>query len=307
MDQLSAMRVFVSVADNGSFSAAAKALKLPLSSVSRKISELEEYLSAQLLTRTTRRLSLTESGTRFLEASRRILDDLNEAERQVSDEFIKPTGTLTITAPVFFGRLHLLPIVHDFMNAYPDVHINLQFADHVVDLLGQHVDLGIRIGMLADSSMIAKPLGTLERIICGSPEYFEKMGVPQSPDDLIHHDCITFNKIDAREGWRFAVDNTVRFYPVKSRLMVTSTEASVESAVNHMGLAHLLSYQAASYIKAGKLKLALNGYGNQSNPVSFVYPQGRMVPVKLRSFIDFATPLLKKRLKEVASDCGLLA
>jgi DNA-binding transcriptional LysR family regulator len=305
MDQLSAMRVFIEVAETGGFSAAARILKLPLSTVSRKVSELEEHLGAQLLTRTTRRLSLTESGHRFLMASNRILEDLSEAEQQASDEFIKPTGTLSITAPVFFGRLHILPIVHAFLNAYPDVKIRLTFADHVVDLLEQHIDVGIRIGKLADSSMIAKTAGYLERVICGSSEYLQKMGTPGTPDGLIKHHCISIQNNTNLNRWKFSVGGEDKYYPISSRLFVTSTEAAVDSAVNHMGLVHLLSYQAAEYVRQGQLELVLRGYADPPIPVSFVYPQGRMIPVKLRNFIDFAEPLLRQRIKKIAIDCGL--
>jgi DNA-binding transcriptional LysR family regulator len=306
MDQLSAMRIFVKVAETGGFSLAARELKLPLSTVSRRVSELEEHLGAQLLTRTTRRLSLTESGQRYLEASNRILEDLQEAELLASDEFKKPKGTLSITAPVFFGRLHILPVVHEFLNAYPDVKIKLSFADHVVDLLEQHIDLGVRVGQLGDSTMMAKPMGSVKRIICASPEYLEKRGAPKTPDDLVNHDCVSILNNVSLQGWRFSKAGKNRYYPINSRLHVTSTEAAVDSAVNHMGLAQVLSYQAASQIRAGKLRLVLNDYISSESPVSFVYPQGRMVPVKLRSFIDFASPIISKRLKQVAEDCGLI-
>ncbi|UTW56282.1 LysR family transcriptional regulator [Kordiimonas sp. SCSIO 12610] len=305
MDQLSAMRVFVVVAELGGFSAAARQLNLPLSTVSRKVAELEAHLGAQLLTRTTRKLSLTESGERFLAACRRILDDLTEAEQAASDEYTKPTGTLSITAPVFFGRLHILPIVHEFLNAYPDVKIKLSFADHVVDLLDQHIDLGIRIGQLADSSMIAKQMGTVRRIICASPDYLRENGTPHAPEDLAHHQCISIVNNTSLLGWRFAIDGRDQYYPINSRLQVTSTEAAVDSAVHHMGLTQVLSYQAADQIKAGRLSLVLNEFLKPLIPVHFIYPQGRLVPVKLRTFIDFATPLLKARLGRVATDCGL--
>ncbi len=278
MDQLGAMEVFKTVVETGSFSAASRKLNMPLPTVSRKVADLEQLLNSQLITRTTRKISLTESGIRYLEAARRILEDVNEAGRMVSDEYIRPTGTLTITAPIFFGRLHILPIIRDFIRAYPEVNINLHLSDHILHLLEQNIDLGLRIGQLGDSSMIAKPLGKVRRIMCASPQYLSQNKHPQTPDDLANHKCILFSSIDAQPEWGFLVDGKIEYYSLNPSLIVNSAEAAVESAVDHLGLTRVLSYQAARYIDEGKLERVLDRFCNDKIPVSFIYPQNSESP-----------------------------
>ena len=305
MDQLSAMHVFTHVVDAGSFSKASQKLNMPLPTVSRKVSELEEHLGSQLLTRTTRKLTLTESGARYLDAARRILSDVQEAERQATNEYVEPVGSLTITAPSAFGNLHVLPIVREFLKAFPDVSIKLLLADQVLHLLEEHIDLGVRIGPLSDSSMIAKSLGQVQRIHCASPEYLANKGAPATPDDLIGHDIISFSNIDAHQEWTFPVGRKSQAFPIRPRLIVNSATAAVESALQHGGITRLLSYQAARYIAQGKLVPILTQYELPINPVSFIYPQGRLVPLKLRTFIDFAAPRLSERLKTIAEQCAV--
>ena len=304
MDQLKSMEVFVSVAELGSFSAAAKKLNIPLPSVSRKVADLEQHLGAQLLVRSTRKISLTSSGLRFLESSKQILDDLKEAERQASNEYLHPRGRLTISAPSFFGQIHILPIVRTFLEEYPDVSIKLQLSDKIVHLLDDHIDLGLRIGRLSDSSMIAKPLGHVRYLLCASPEYLEKHGIPETPDDLMMHQCIQFTRHEeALNQWPFSVSGEVIDYPINSPLTINSTAGALDTAINHFGISRILSYQAAQAIAEGKLRIVLDEYSIQRNPVSFIYPQGRHIPLKLRAFIDYATPILKQRLKQIEKTC----
>ncbi|MDV7341408.1 LysR family transcriptional regulator [Terasakiella sp. A23] len=305
MDQLSAMTVFTHVVDTGSFSKASQKLSMPLPTVSRKIAELEDHLGAQLLTRTTRKLSLTESGARYLEAARRILNDVQEAERQASSEFVEPVGTMTITAPSAFGKLHVLPIVREFLNEFPKVNIRLQLADQVLHLLDEHIDLGLRIGNLSDSTMMAKPLGHVQFLHCASPLYLKEKGATPTPDTLDDFNLISFGNLDLRQEWTFNIDGKAKTFPIKPRLMVNSAEAAVESAVHHAGITRVLSYQAAEQIHRGVLERVLTDYPTKLNPVHFVYPQGRLVPLKLRTFLDFAAPRLKKRLQTIASQCNI--
>ncbi len=304
MDHLSAMLVFTHVVDAGSFSKASQKLNMPLPSVSRKVAELEDHLGAQLLTRTTRKLSLTESGARYLDAARRILSDVQEAERQASNEYVEPVGSLTITAPSAFGTLHVLPIVREFLQAYPDVNIRLLLADQVLHLLEEHIDLGVRIGPLSDSSMKAKALGQVQRIHCASPQYLAEKGVPETPDDLLNHDIISFSNIEAHQEWVFPVGRKAQPFPIKPRLIVNSAAAAVDSALHHGGITRLLSYQAARHIAAKELTPVLTQYDLPINPVNFIYPQGRLVPLKLRTFIDFAAPRLSDRLNTIEQQCS---
>jgi len=304
MDQLSAMQVFSQVVETGSFSKASQKLNMPLPTVSRKVAELEEHLGAQLLTRTTRKLTLTESGARYFEACRRILNDLQEADRQAGNEYIDPVGTMTITAPSAFGKLHVLPIVRDFLKAYPKVNIRLMLADQVLHLLDEQIDLGLRIGSLQDSSMMAKPLGHVQFIHCASPHFLEDKPEP-TPDTLDAFDIISFGHLDLRQEWSFTIKGKTKSYPTHPRLVVNSAEAAVESAVQHAGITRVLSYQAASQIDRGHLQRVFRNHAEPPLPVHFVYPQGRLVPLKLRTFIDFAAPLLKERLNTIAQQCGL--
>ena len=190
MSTISAMRIYAAVVEANGFSAAAKTLGKPLSTVSKKVSDLESQLGAQLLTRTTRKVTVTDSGQRYYEDVRQILDDIDMAERQVSGEYQQPKGRLTITAPTMFGRLHILPIVNQFLQAHQQIEIDLMLTNFVVDLVGEHINLGVRIGALSDSSMIARRAGTIRNIVCASPEYLSQNGTPQQLEDIANHQSI---------------------------------------------------------------------------------------------------------------------
>ncbi|NVJ91574.1 MAG: LysR family transcriptional regulator [Methylocystaceae bacterium] len=304
MDQLNAMLVFTQVVDTGSFSQASKKLNMPLPSVSRKVADLEAHLGAQLLVRTTRKLSLTESGTRYLESARRILNDVQEAERQASGEYLTPIGQMTLTAPSAFGRLHVLPVVEEFLKNYPDVTIRLLLADQVLHLLDEQVDLGLRIGDLSDSTMIAKHLGFVEFIQCASPQYLMRKGIPTCPQDLKEHDIISFGNIDLNQTWEFADEDHLEKISLHPRLIINSAQAAVDCAINGMGITRVLSYQASQQIADKTLQRILATSPHNPKPVNFVYPQGRLVPLKLRTFIDFAAPRIKERLAIIKQQCA---
>ena len=304
MDRLDAMRVFVAVVDSKGFSAASRALSMPLATVSRKIAELESHIGAQLLIRSTCKLTVTDSGQRYYEDVRRILDEIGEAERQASGEYQHPKGHLTITAPTLFGRLHVLPAVNDFMKIHPDINIQLYLTNHVVDLLEDHINLGIRIGALSDSSLIALRVGSVRQIVCASPGYLSQQGRPLSPNDLAGHQCISFSKFGAPEEWAFKMPSgKIEHFPVQPRLLLNSIEGAVFSAREDGGLVQLYSYQAAFHVADGTLEIVLDRYEIEPPPVSIVYPQSRLVPQKMRAFVDFAMPRLRERLALVATQC----
>ncbi len=306
MDRLDAMRVFVAVVDSKGFSAASRALSMPLATVSRKIAELESHLGAQLLIRSTRKLTVTDSGQRYYEDVRRILDEIGDAERQASGEYQRPKGHLTITAPTLFGRLHVLPAVNDFMKIHPDINIQLYLTNHVVDLLEDHINLGIRIGALSDSSLIAFRVGSVRQIVCASPGYLSQQGRPLSPNDLAGHQCISFSKFGTPEEWAFKMPSgKIRHFPVQPRLLLNSIAGAVFSAREDGGLVQLYSYQAAFHVADGTLEIVLDRYEIEPPPVSIVYPQGRLVPQKMRAFVDFAMPRLRERLALVATQCSV--
>ena len=305
MDRLAAMRVFVAVVDAQGFSAASRVLRMPLSTVSRKIAELESHVGAQLLTRSTRKVVVTDSGWRYYEDARRILDAVEDAERQVSGEYRQPKGHLVITAPTLFGRRIMLPIANSFMRIHPDITIRFQLTNAVVDLLAEHINLGIRIGRLSDSSMIATQAGAIREIVCASPDYLSRFGRPLSPSDLAGHHCITYAWSDAPKEWAFKspAGESLRV-PIQAKLTLNSVEGIVMAAVQDAGVTMVYAYQAAQHVADGRLEIVLSDYEVDLRPVNFIYPQGRLVPEKVRAFIDFAIPRLRERLEIVAAQCA---
>ena len=191
MDRLDAMSAFLAAVEAGSLSGASRKLGMPLATVSRKVSELETHLRTRLVNRTSRRLILTDAGRSYVTACKRILEDIDEAERAAAGEYVTPRGDLIITAPIVFGRLHVLPVVLEFLKAYPNIDIRLVLADSVINLQEEHADLAVRIGELPDSSLVATRVGSIGRVVCGSPAYFAERGTPKTPGDLGKHDCIT--------------------------------------------------------------------------------------------------------------------
>ena len=305
MDRLTAMRVFVAVVDAQGFSAASRALSMPLPTVSRKIAELESHLGAQLLVRSTRKVTVTDSGQRYYEEVRQILDALGDAESQVSGEYQTPKGLLSITAPALFGRLHVLPAVNDFMKIHRDINVQLILTNHVLDLLEEHINLSIRIGALSDSSMIAFEVGSVRQIVCASPGYLSQHGHPLSPNDLAGHQCITFSKFGAPAEWAFKMPSRkIRHFPVPTRLTLNSIEGAVDSALRDGGLVQLYSYQAAPHVAESTLEIVMAGYEIDPPPVNIVYPQGRLVPQKVGAFVEFAMPCLRECLVLVETQCS---
>lgn len=296
MDRLQSMSILVSAVEAGSLSAAARRLATPLSTVSRKISELETHLKARLLNRSGRKLTLTDAGRNYVEACRRILEDVGEAERAASGEYSAPKGNLIITAPIVFGRLHFLPIAMDFLKAYPDVDIRCVLTDGMVNLIEDNVDLAARIGELPDSSLIATRVGSIRHVVCGSPAYFALRGVPENAGELAMHDCITFEGLSSPDVWVFSSRKSNIPIPIHSRLVVNTAEAAIDAAIAGLGVTRVLSYQVADAVKAGLLTIVLKEFEPASWPISLIYAGQRLLPLKLRVFLDFAAPRLKARL-----------
>jgi DNA-binding transcriptional LysR family regulator len=300
MDRLESMSILVTAAEVGSLSAASRRLAIPLSTISRKISELETHLNARLLIRSSRNLALTDAGRAYIEACKRILEEVNESERAAAGEYSAPKGELIITAPIVFGRLHVLPVAVEFLTAYPDVHVRCVLTDRVVNILEDHVDLAIRIADLPDSSLIATRVGSIRPVVCGSPTYFAHRGTPKSIGDLALHDCVTFEGFSSPYVWVFAIGKSKTSVPVQSRLVVNTAEAAIDAAIAGLGITRVLSYQVASSVKAGLITIVLDELEQTSSPVSLVYAGQRLLPLKLRAFLDFAAPRLKARLLEAA-------
>lgn len=298
MDRLGAMAILLKVVEAGSLSAAAKQLDVPLATVSRRIAELEAHLETRMLNRSSRRLSLTEAGRLYVEACKRILDEVEEAERAAMGIYKDPKGKLTMTAPIVFGRVHMIPIISEFLRQYPDIDIKLVLADRLLDLLESDVDVALRIGELDDSSLIASRVGAVRRVTCASPSYLAAHGRPQKPEDLRDHVCVTFDNLASPVAWRFSSSKGDVLAPIRSRLTVTTAEAAVAGAVAGVGLTRLLSYQIADARRAGRLEVVLEDYEPPAWPVSLVHAGQQMLPGKMRAFLDFAAPRLKERLQE---------
>ena len=296
MDRLEAMSALLAAVDAGSLSGASRKLGMPLATVSRKVSELETHLRTRLVTRTSRRLILTDAGRSYVAACKRILDDVREAERAAAGEYSAPKGELIITAPIVFGRLHVLPVVLKFLNTYPEIDVRLTLADRVVNLQEDHVDLAVRIGELPDSSLVAMRVGSIGRVVCGSPAYFAERGTPKRPNELSKHDCITFNGLTSPEAWIFLSGKGTISVAVHSRLIVNTAEAAIDAAITGLGITRVLSYQVADALRTGALLLALREFEPPPVPVSLVHAgQGRLA-LKLRAILDFAAPRLRARL-----------
>lgn len=300
MDRFDAMKTLIAAIDGGSLSAASRTLGMPLTTVSRKVSELEAHLRTQLVVRTSRKLELTEAGRAYVAASRRILDEVDDAERAATGEYRTPRGHLTITASIMFGRLHVEPAVLAFLKAYPDITVRLVLADHVVDLVDDHVDVAIRVGRLPDSNMIATRLGAVRWVTCASPAYLAARGTPQTPQALEAegHDCIMFEGLYSNDVWRFGRGKQTLDLPIRPRFAVNTADAAIAAAISSAGVTRVLSYQISAPVAADALRVILAPFEPEPLPVHIVYAGQALLPLKLRAFLDFAAPRLKAALSE---------
>ncbi len=296
MDRFDAMRTLLAAIDGGSLSAASRTLGMPLPTVSRKVSELEAHLGTQLLIRTSRKLVLTEAGEGFVAAARRVLADLDEAERAAAGEYRTPSGDLLVTASLRFGKAYLTPVVLDFLAAYPRVNVRIIAADYVVDLIENHVDVAIRIGRLPDSSLVARRIGDAGWVVCASPAYLAARGAPQTPEELAEHDCIAFEGLQPARSWPFGADARARSIAITPRFAGNTADAVIAAASAGVGVGRLLSYQAAEAIASGALVPILTEHAPPPMPVHLVHPGLPMIPLKLRAFLDFVGPRLKDAL-----------
>ncbi len=296
MDRFDAMAVIVAVTETGSFSAASRRLGTPVATVSRKVADLETRLKAELFQRTSRRMTLTDAGRDYVEACKRIIEQVDDAERQVSGEYRSPKGDLIVTTPWGLGHTHLLPLAVEFLSLFPDIGLRLLLTDRVVDAIDENIDVAIRIGTLPESSMIATRIGSIRIVVCASPAYLAARGRPQTPDQLRGHDCVAINPVSSPNAWKFRTGNRESIVPIQSRLCVNTSEAAVIAAVAGAGLTRVMSYKVAAAMQAGTLELVLEAFELEPLPVHIVYSPRKPVPLKLRAFLDWVTPHLKTRL-----------
>jgi len=296
MDRLEAMSVIIAVAETGSLSAASRRLNSPVATVSRKVAELESRLKTQLFQRTSRRMTLTDGGRFYIDACKRIIEEVDHAEREVSGEYRSPKGELAVTTPWGLGHTHLLPLAVEFLEAYPEISLRLMFTDHIVNMVEGNFDVAIRIGDLPDSSMIATRIGSIRIVVCGSPSYLNAHGQPKQLSDLREHDCIVIDDYASPAVWRFVRGNRATAAPLGSRLRVNTSEAAVLAAIDGAGLARVMSYKMDAAKRAGKLVIVLEEFEPAPLPVHVIYAQRKPVPLKLRVFLNWMTSRLKARL-----------
>jgi DNA-binding transcriptional LysR family regulator len=299
MDRLEAMSILLKVVDKGSFSAAGRDLGVPLATVSRKVNELEGHLGTRLLVRTTRKVALTEAGATYVASARRILDEIDETERTAAGEFRVPRGELVLTAPVLFGRLHILPIVTEFLGLYPEIDVRLLLSDRNLHLVEDHVDIAVRVGSLPDSTMIATRIGSMRTVVCASPGLLDRHGLPDAPDQLANLPCVNFGFLSSAPAWPFRLTNGKgnTDIPIRPRLSVTTAEAAVWAASNGVGATRVLHYQCAGAVAEGSLGIILADFEVEPLPLHLLHAGHRALPSKVRVFLDFATERLRETLR----------
>ena len=294
------MSVFLAAVESGSLSKASRTLRLPLATVSRKVAELEAHLNATLLIRSAKGLELTPAGRSYMTSAKAILEQLNEAERAAVGEYVEPRGDLTVTAPIMFGRMHVLPVVAGFLAAFPDVAVELVLTDRITHFLDDQVDVALRIGALPDSGLIATRLGTVRRLICASPDYLATNGAPATPYDLAQHSVISFETVSSATTWTFEADGTEIAATFRSRLSVNTIDAAIDAGLFGFGLLRANSYQVVNHVRGDRLAVILEAFEPSPRPVHLVYDKQSRLPLKLRAFVDFVAPRLRERLTQAA-------
>lgn len=296
MDRFEAMSVLLAVIEAGSLSAGARRLRKPLATVSRKVGELEKHLGVRLVLRSSRGLALTDEGRAFVTASRRILEDLEAAEHQAAGDYGALRGELHVTAPIAFGEHHLLPIALEFLKEQPEINLRLTLADQQISLTDEHIDVALRIGHLVDSALIAKRVGTVRRVICASPAYLARRGVPQQPEDLAQHDGISFQGFAIAPEWRYRRDSAAFAIEPRPKLAVNTTKAAIQAALADLGIIRVLSYQVADELRTGQLQVLLPDFTPEPLPINLIYARAELLPLKVRCFLDWTVPRLRARM-----------
>lgn len=296
MDRFHEIEVFIAVNEAGSFAKAGQRLRLSPPAVTRAVSALEDRLGARLFNRTTRSLAITDIGARFLENARRILDELGEAERDALGETSAPRGHLTITASVTLGRSVLAPVVSEFLRQFPDVTISVMLLDRIANLVEEGIDAAVRVGSLPESSIVARRLGSVQRVLIASPAYLARAGTPLVPQDLKRHAMIDFTGLAPNREWRFLDGRSGKAVAFMPRLEINDAVAAIAAAEAGDGITMALSYAVADKIREGRLVTLLDELTPPAAPVHLVFPQARLMAPKLRAFVDFAAPRLKRSL-----------
>jgi DNA-binding transcriptional LysR family regulator len=305
MDRLESIEAFVAVVQSGGFSAAARAHGVPVATVSRRVAQLEESMGVPLLVRSTRHVAPTEAGQRYFDVCVRMLEELRDAQEAIMGEHRSPKGLLTITAPLGFGRMHVHPLVIDFLNAYPDIRVDLRLTDKIVPLIEDQIDCAVRINSLKDSTLVAREVGHVRMLICASPQYLLRRGTPRALEDLLEHDCIAWTSLVPFKAWEVCLTagdpTSVGLAPIRVRFSTTAADAAVDAAANGLGLVQATSYQLAPLVRAGALLPVLRAHEPPVTPINLVITGRRMMPLKLRAFVDHCAPRLRQRVAELGT------
>ena len=296
MDRLHLMTVFVAVAEEEGFAAGARRLHMSPPAVTRAVAALEERLGVKLLNRTTRYVRTTDAGQRYLEDARRVLAEADAADEAAAGVNAEPRGHLAVTAPVLFGRMFVMPGIVEYLERYPGTEVSAVFLDRIVNLLEEGLDVGVRIGELPDSSMRALRVGSVRLVLCASPEYLQRHGLPEAPQDLLDHAMIASSAGGNVIDWRFETADGTRIVRIRPRLTVTTNDAALEAASRSFGITRLLSYQIAPQLASGELTVVLKEYEPAPWPVHIVHREGRYASAKVRAFIDLMAERLRAEL-----------
>lgn len=292
MDRFQEMQIFMTVADEEGFAAAARRLNISPPSVTRAIAAMEERIGTQLLARTTRSLHLTEAGQRYLDDCRRILGEVDEAEEAAAGSFSIPCGHLTVTAPVLFGELFIAPLLAEYLNQFPSVQLNALLVDRVTSMVDEGIDVAIRIGHLHENNQHGIKVGEVRQVICGAPDYFERFGRPRHPGELSSAKIVMSSASPLLSDWQFENEGNALSFRFDPRLVVTANQAAINIACLGWGVTRVLSYQVASQVAAGELEVVLQDFEPPALPIQVVYLKNNRVPAKVRTFVEFLTERL---------------
>jgi len=292
MDKLLAMATYVQIVDKGSLTAAAEALDKSLPSVVRTLAALEKSLDVQLLNRTTRRIALTDEGRQYLDRCRQILTNIDDAELELSAQQSEPSGHINVTAPVMFGKMHVSPAITSFLQRYDRVSVDLLLLDRVVNLVEEGIDVAFRIGHLGDSSLIAKSVGQIRRVVCASPEYLKKAGKIKRPEEISNRDCVRFTGLTSGSTWQFIDNGKPLSVQIKGAFGCNQAPAAIDACAAGLGIGMFLSYQIEPLVKKGKLKILLPDFEEPPMPVSLVFSHTKLMSTRKRVFVDWMSEVL---------------